>query len=157
MADEAAPGVTTALNHDTVSATVEVDAPPEEVFDYIRRPANHAAISGDNTVQDTVKGPEVLSAGDAFGMSMRLGVPYRISSKVQEFEADRRIAWAHFGGHRWRWEIEPLPDARSRVTETFDLSHARFPPALRILGYPAKHKANVARSVANVAAHFARP
>jgi hypothetical protein len=41
------------------------------------------------------------------------------------------------------------------VTETFDLSTARFPPALRIMGYPKAHQKNVAASVAHVAAHFA--
>ena len=38
--------------------------------------------------------------------------------------------------------------------ETFDLSTARFPPGLRLVGFPKRHEANVARSVANVAAHF---
>lgn len=155
MPDDLPGDVTTTLDRDTVSATIDVDAPPEAVFDFIRRPANHALISGDKTVQDTVKGPEILSAGDRFGMSMRLGVPYRISSKVHEFEENRRIAWAHYGGHRWRWEIEPLEGGRSRVRETFDLSYALVPAALRLLGFPKKHQGNVARSVANVAAHFA--
>lgn len=155
MGEDLPPGVTTTIDNDTVSATAEVDAGADEVFDFICRPANHAVISGDQSVQGNIRGPEVLADGDRFGMSMRLGVPYRISSKVREFEKGRRIAWAHYGGHRWRWEIEPLGEARSRVTETFDLSYARLPPALRLLGFPKKHEANVARSVANVAAHFA--
>ena len=65
------------------------------------------------------------------------------------------IAWCHFGGHRWRWELEPAGGGKTNVTETFDMSTSRFPPALRVMGYPKGHVANVARSVANVQKHFA--
>jgi hypothetical protein len=140
---------------DTVSASTDVHAPAHEVFEYLRRPANHSEISGDNTVQGTVKGPDALALDDRFGMSMKvLGIPYRVTSKVTEYEPDRRISWCHLGGHTWRWDVEPAPGG-SRVTLTFDQSTARFPPALRALGYPERHRDNVEKSVANVAAHFA--
>lgn len=139
----------------TTSATTVVDAPPAEVFAFLRDPANHAIVSGDRSVRGHVRGPRQLSLGDRFGMDMKLGVPYRISSKVVEFESDRRIAWAHLGRHRWRWELEPTDDGRTRVTETFDLSTALVPPALRLLGFPGRHDRNVERSVANLANHFA--
>lgn len=153
---DAGEAVETSLTRDTVSATTVVEAAPEDVFDYLCRPANHAAISGDQTVRGTTFGPEVLSLGDRFGMNMRKGLPYRIANTVVEFEPGRRIAWAHFGGHRWRWEVVPAGDGRSQVTETFDLSTARLPVALRLMGLPKGHEQNVARSVANVAANFAR-
>lgn len=149
-------GVETTLTRDTVSATAVVDAAPDEVFEFLRRPANHSVISGDHTVKGSTTGPEALSLGDRFGMDMKLGVPYRVTNKVVEFEPGRRIAWCHFGGHRWRWSVEPAGDGRARVTETFDLSTARLPVALRLMGYPKRHETNVAGSVANVAAHFAR-
>jgi hypothetical protein len=139
---------------DSVSASAAVAADPHAVFEYVRRPANHAAISGDGTVRGIVKGPEALDLGDRFGMSMKFGVPYRVTSKVVEFEPDRRIAWCHFGGHRWRWEFEPAEEG-ARITLTYDQTTARFPPLLRMLGYPERHRDNVEQSVANVAAHFA--
>ena len=148
-------GVDIEIGSDRVSASAVVDAPAEAVIDFVRRPANHAAISGDSSVKGATGGPDVLALGDRFGMSMKIGLPYRMSNRVVEFEPDRRIAWCHFGGHRWRWEVEPLGDGRSRVTETFDMSTARFPPALRLMGYPKAHEKNVATSVANVVAHFA--
>jgi hypothetical protein len=140
---------------DTVSASADVSASAHDVFEYLRRPANHAAISGDDSVRGAVKGPDALGAGDRFGMSMKvLGIPYRVTSKVVDYEADRRIGWGHLGGHTWRWEVESAPGG-SRVTLTFDQSTARFPPALRAMGYPERHRSNVEKSVANVAAHFA--
>lgn len=155
MSDPTPAGVTVDETRDTVSATAVVDAPPDEVFDFLRRPANHSTISGDSSVTGTTKGPEVLGEGDRFGMSMKIGLPYRISSQVKELEEGVRIAWAHPGGHRWRWEVAPAGDGRSEVTETFDLSTAVFPPALRLVGFPGRHRSNVARSVANVRDHFA--
>ena len=146
--------VTTDVGHDTVSATALVDAPPAAVFDYLRRPANHPEINGDHTVRGLTTGPAQLSLGDSFGMKMKLGASYRVRSKVVEFELDRKIAWCHIGRHRWRWEIEPAGPGKSRVTETFDLSTALFPPMLRVAGYPKGHARNVAASVRNVADHF---
>jgi uncharacterized protein YndB with AHSA1/START domain len=156
MADPDVPeGVTVDQDRDTISATTVVPAPPAEVFDFIRRPANHAIISGDGTVKGGATGPEVLGEGDRFGMSMKLGVPYKMSSQVKEFTHGTRIAWAHIGGHRWRWELEPTADGQTTLTETFDQSTAKVPMALRLVGYPGRHRANVARSVANVRDHFA--
>lgn len=147
--------VQTSVGSDSVSASAVVDAPPAAVFDFIRRPANHPIISGDASVKGITSGPEQLSLGDRFGMSMKVGLPYRITNKVVEFEPDRRIAWCHMFGHRWRWQVEDAGNGKSKVTETFDLSTARFPPALKLMGYPRGHEKNVAASVANVVAHFA--
>jgi hypothetical protein len=156
MADEPAPeGVTTNLDKNTASASGVVDASPAEVFDFIRRPANHPEISGDLTVRGTLQGPDELGPESRFGMKMKAGVPYRIRSKVVEFDENRVIAWCHIGGHRWRWELEPDGSGKTKVTETFDMSTSRFPPALRVMGYPKGHVANVARSVATVQKHFA--
>jgi uncharacterized protein YndB with AHSA1/START domain len=149
--------VTVVVGRDTVSATAVAAAPPAAVFDLLRRPANHAAISGDDTVRGTHDGPEVLELGSRFGMRMRVGVPYRIHSKVVAFEPDRLIAWRHAGGHEWRWTLAPAPGGGTTVTETFDMSTSRLPPALRMLGYPGRHRDNVARSVANVVDLVATP
>ena len=145
--------VTTTITEDTVSATGTVPATPEAVFDFLRRPANHSELSGDGTVKGSRTGDEELSMDSKFGMKMKVGVPYRVSSKVVEFEQDHLIAWCHFGGHRWRWELEPV-DGGTQVTETFDMSTAKFPPALRLAGYPKRHEDNVAESVRNLIDHF---
>ena len=145
------PDVTTEVTRDTASATAVIPASAETIFEFIRRPANHGALSGDESVKATTAGPERLSAGDGFGMQMRIGAPYRVSSRVVEFEENRLIAWCHFSGHRWRWRLEPVDAGHTRVTETFDLSTARLPIALRLMGYPKRHRGNVATSVRNLA------
>jgi len=155
MPDNLPEGVTTDLRDGVVSATATVDATPAEVFDFLRRPANHPIISGDHSVKEATGGPEQLALGDKFGMAMKIVLPYRIRNTVVEYEEDRRIAWCHPGKHRWRWELEPAGEGQTKVTETFDMSTAVFPPALRIVGYPKRHLPNVAQSVANVRDHFA--
>lgn len=154
--DQPAPdGVTTDLTDTTASATAVVAAPPEVVFDFVRSPANHADISGDQSVRDRVNGPEMLEAESSFRMKMRRGpIAYRMTNKVVEYDRNRVITWAHLGGHRWRWEFEPDPSGGTRVTETYDQSTSRIPAIVKAMGYPRGHVANVAKSVANVVAHF---
>jgi hypothetical protein len=144
--------VTVEHDRDHISATGVAPVAPAVVFDVLRRPANHHAISGDGTVQGTLDGPELLELGSRFGMRMRFGVPYRIHSTVTAYEPDHLIAWRHLGGHEWRWTLEPIDGGATRVTETFDMSTARFPPALRLFGYPERHRDNVERSVRNLIA-----
>lgn len=145
------------MAENSVSASATVDAPADEVFAFICRPGSHPEISGDESVKGNRYGPDQLSAvGDKFGMAMKMyGLPYRITNTVVEFEPGRKIAWCHPGKHRWRWEVEALPEGGTKVTETFDMSTSPIKPALRLLGYPAGHKKNVENSVANVAKHFA--
>jgi Polyketide cyclase / dehydrase and lipid transport len=157
MPDRTPDGVTTSVDADSVSATAVVDAPPAEVFDFLRRPENHAVVSGDESVRGKISGPELLDRESKFTMRMKVVAPYRVTSKVVEFEEDRVIAWCHFGGHRWRWELEPVGDAQTRLTETFDQSTSKASFLLRAAGYPRRHRQNVARSVANVAARFGEP
>lgn len=116
-----------------VSRSVIVDVPADRVFDILADPRQHARFDGSGSVRGSVSGPERLSLGSSFRMDMRLGVPYRVSSTVMEFDEGRRIAWAHLGGHRWRYELEPLEGGRTRVTETFDGTYARSARALRLI------------------------
>ena len=115
-------------------ATRTVPAPAAAVFELLARPAQHALIDGSGTVQDVQPGtPERLSPGARFGMEMRLGLRYKILNEVVEFEEGRRIAWRHFGGHVWRYLLEPVDSQHTRVTEQFDPTHSRAPWALRLV------------------------
>ncbi|NUR09482.1 MAG: dimethyladenosine transferase [Nocardioidaceae bacterium] len=129
-----------------VSGTITVDAPPGVVFAIVADPRQHPRIDGSGSVRGTIRGPERLSAkGDTFGMDMRLfGLPYKIRNKVVEYEPDRRIAWRHFGAHRWRYELEPSGTC-TRVTETWDAT--RYDrvgwQVLARLGFPERNRKGI--------------
>ena len=135
----------------TVSVTRVINAPAENIFAIIDDPARHPEIDGSGTVKATRAGAQHLKLGDRFRMDMRLGIPYRISSRVVEYEANRLLAWAHFGGHRWRYDLQPV-DGGTRVTETFDWSTAKIPPAIEWMGYPRRHVASMEQTLENLAA-----
>jgi len=130
----------------TVSASTVIDAPPSVVFDIVSDPRQHPRIDGSGSVTGGITGPDRLRAkGDRFGASMKLfGVPYKISNTVVELEPDRRIAWRHFGAHRWRYELEPS-GAGTRVTETWDAT--RYSPigfrVLTLTGFPERNRQGI--------------
>ena len=138
----------------SVSRSVVVNAPPEEVFALLADPRRHAEIDGSGTVKGALKGPDRLGPGARFGMRMRLGVPYVIRNEVVEFEEGRRIAWRHLGHHVWRYELEPV-ERGTRVTETFDWTPARSPRALEALGVPARNARSIDATLERLRARFA--
>jgi len=129
-----------------VSRSRVIKATPEAIFDIVASPAGHARIDGSGSVRDPVSGPDRLEMGSKFRMDMKMGFPYRISSKVVEFEENRLIAWAHLGRHRWRFELEPV-DGGTLVTHSFDWSTARIPKLIEVAGFPKKHPANMGKTL----------
>jgi uncharacterized protein YndB with AHSA1/START domain len=118
----------------SASASRVVAAPASDVFDLLAAPHRHALIDGSGHVTGVQpRTPERLSAGARFGMQMRWGLPYKILNEVVEFEEGRRIAWRHFGGHVWRYELQPLDGGSTRVTETFDAGPSRAPLVLVLM------------------------
>ena len=145
MPDSAEANDTAEESEKKVSVSRIIPHPPEAIFELLSSPSGHVRIDGSGMVQGDVSGPERLELGSSFRMKMKLGVvPYRIKSTVKEFEENRLIAWGHFGGHRWRYELEPV-DGGTRVTETFDWSTAPGPAqrVIEMAGYPTQHPANM--------------
>ena len=135
-----------------VSVSRVIQASPEAIFDVVADPARHGEIDGSGMVQNVRGESKRLELGSTFGMDMKFGpLPYRISNKVVEFDEGRLIAWAHFGGHRWRYELEPV-DGGTKVTESFDWSTARVPKAIELMGYPKQHPANMEATLERLAA-----
>lgn len=138
-----------------ISRSITVHARPETIFAVLADPRRHHEIDGSGTVRQSIDGPERLTMGSRFGMSMRMGagLPYRMHNTVVEFEQDRLIAWRHFGGHRWRWELAAQGDT-TRVTETFDGTYAVGGRAgvllLRAIGAPRRNTVSIQESLARL-------
>jgi len=141
----------------SVSRSAVVAASPEEVFELLADPRRHAEIDGGGTVKGVLagplRGPDRLSLGATFGMRMRLVAPYPIRNTVVEFEEGRRIAWRHLGRHVWRYELEPVAGG-TRVTETFDWSHALSPKSLELSGFPARNTHAIEATLDRLREHF---
>jgi uncharacterized protein YndB with AHSA1/START domain len=138
-----------------VSVSRVIKASPEVIFDVLADPAKHAEIDGSGMVQQVRGEGTRLELGSKFGMDMKAGpIPYRVSSTVVEFEENRVIAWAHFGKHRWRYELTPTEvdgEPATEVTETFDWSTSLFPKGIELAGYPKKHPANMEATLERLA------
>ncbi len=130
-----------------IALSRDVDAPPTVIWAILTDPARHAEIDGSGTVRGDRGARRLTAVGDTFGMSMRIGLPYAIRNTVEELEPGRRIAWRHAGRHRWRYELEPLEGDRTRVTETFDWSHALVPPIYPLLVRAMGHRESMARTL----------
>jgi Polyketide cyclase / dehydrase and lipid transport len=133
-----------------------VRAPAAEIFALVADPHRHPELDGSGTVRPgAVSGPQVLSAGARFTVGMKqYGVPYKITSTVTAFEADRLIEWQHPMGHRWRWELAETEPGITQVTETFDYTTARNPRVLEILGQPGKNAIGITKTLQALQARF---
>ncbi|WP_189209906.1 SRPBCC family protein [Actinokineospora fastidiosa] len=141
-----------------VSATRVINAAPGVIFDLLADPAKHPVIDGSGTVVAAV-GEEGrrLKLGDRFGMDMKMGLPYKIRNTVVEFEEGRLIAWRHFYGHRWRWQLKDLGDGRTEVTETFDWSTARIGLLLEWVRFPGKNLKSIRATLERLDKMFPAP
>jgi len=107
-----------------VSASREIAAAPERIFELIADPAAQPRWDGNDNLASVPAGQRVRRTGDVFTMTLTRGDIRE--NHVIEFEESRRIAWtpAEVGqappGHLWRWELEPAGASRTQVTHTYD-------------------------------------
>jgi uncharacterized protein YndB with AHSA1/START domain len=107
-----------------VSASREIAAAPEAIFELIADPARQPGWDGNDNLASAADGQRVRGAGDVFTMTLTHGGVR--DNHVTEFEEGRRIAWTPSEqgkrppGHLWRWELEPAGPARTVVTCTYD-------------------------------------
>ena len=122
-----------------VSTSRVIAADRQRIFDILADPSMHPVIDGSGTVREAREGaPERLAYGATFGMAMKMGAAYRITNTVTEFDEGRRLAWRHYHGHVWRYELEDA-DSGTRVTETFDWAPARTKWTLEMAGIPKRN------------------
>jgi len=131
-----------------------VPAEPAAIFDLLADPTRHAQIDGSGTVRAAIDGnPKRLSLGAKFGMSMKFGVPYKITNEVVEFDEPNVIAWRHTGHHVWRYRLRSV-DGGTEVTEEFDWSHARGALFLKMVGAPKRNAKAIEATLDRLATHF---
>lgn len=113
-------------HHMMTSASREVAAPAEVLFELIADPSRQPEWDGNGNLDVAAPGQRVRAVGDVFEM---LNTSGRVrANHVTEFEEGRLIAWkpAEVGGEPfgqlWRWELEPLDGGDTRVTHTYDYS-----------------------------------
>lgn len=146
--------------HKVSRVTKVISASAQDIFDLLANPAMHSVIDGSNSVLSARdSAPTRLALGTKFGMSMKVGVPYKITNEVVEFVEGSQIAWRHFGGHIWRYILKPVDGASedgtaTEVTEEFDYAKARSPFFLKLAGYPEKNRKSMEKTLVRMQAHF---
>ncbi|WP_153144059.1 SRPBCC family protein [Nesterenkonia halophila] len=124
------------------SWSIDVDASASELYAIIACPHRHHELDGSGTVRSTAIGPRQLIDGDRFRVDMRMkGIPYALTMVTTAAVTDRLVEWRHPGGHRWRWELEPVSQGVTRITESYDF-RGQPAPLRRLLGMTGSHAAN---------------
>lgn len=142
------------MSRQLFTASRVVPAAPEEIFALLADPARHVEMDGSGTVQRLVAGRGHMQLGSEFTMAMKVfGVPYRITSRVVEYEENRLIAWCHLGKNLWRYELEPGEDG-TRVTESADYTSMRFQPVSRWLVRDQLIEDSIATTLDNLVKRF---
>jgi len=139
-----------------ISRTRVINAPAGQIFELLADPTKHAELDGSGSVAGSVStDSRRLELGSRFGMRMRIGLPYSIRNTVVEFEDGSLIAWRHFSGHRWRWQLRDLGDGSTEVTETFDWSTARSPRVIELMGFPERNRQGIEATLDGLQKRFA--
>ena len=108
------------------SASIIINAPAADIFNLLADPHKHSVIDGSKSVQGVLRAPKRLSLGSKFGMSMKIGIRYRITNTVVEFKENELIAWQHLGRWIWRYELRVIAPNQTVVTESFDARKTPF-------------------------------
>ena len=117
-----------------VSASRDISAPAEEIFELIADPSQQPRWDGNDNLASAAAGQRVRAVGDVFAMTVTRGAIRE--NHVVEFSEGRLIAWrpAEPGktppGHLWRWELTPIDASRTRVTHTYDWTQLTDPGRL---------------------------
>ena len=117
-----------------VTASGRIAAPAAVIFELIADPARQPEWDGNDNLAQAAPGQRVRAVGEVFTMTLTIGAERE--NHVVEFDEGRLIAWrpAPAGGrplgHLWRWQLEPVDDATTVVTHTYDWTDLTDPERL---------------------------
>jgi uncharacterized protein YndB with AHSA1/START domain len=146
----------------TVSVEQVINAPASEIFGLVADAGKHASFDGSGTLQHSTQESVPLSKGSKFGMSMRMGLPYRTTNTVIEYEPERLIAWQTtmlgglVGGRIWRYELTPT-DGGTLVRETWDVSRDKQAFFLKATGMPKQAEEGMRATLERIAKLVEKP
>jgi uncharacterized protein YndB with AHSA1/START domain len=112
-----------------VSASRDIAAAAEAIFELIADPSQQPRWDGNDNLSEAPDGQRVRAVGDVFLMTTTTGNVRE--NHVFEFVEGRRIAWRPCEpgkpapGHLWRWVLEPIDASHTRVTHTYDWTQLR--------------------------------
>lgn len=108
-----------------VSASRQIAAGAQQIFDLIADPAQQPRWDGNDNLAEAAPGQRVHAVGDVFVMTNSNGGVRE--NHVVDFAEGRAIAWlpAPEGeappGHLWAWQLEPA-DGGTLVTHLYDFT-----------------------------------
>jgi uncharacterized protein YndB with AHSA1/START domain len=107
-----------------ISASREIKADAWTIFELIADPALQPSWDGNDNLGEAAPGQRVHGVGEVFVMTLGSGSVR--DNRVVEFAEGRLIAWMpgdagqEPAGHLWRWELEPVDETHTLVTQTYD-------------------------------------
>ena len=159
-----------------VSVDAVIQAPRQRVFDIVADPRRHPSFDGSATVRASrADVPDRLGLGARFSMDMRMGVKYRVTNTVVEFDEPNVIAWRHFNGHIWRYRFDDVElgsdvpggaeasdratratgaagaTGATRVTEEWDARRVGNRWLLWLIGFPRRNRRGMTATLPRLA------
>jgi uncharacterized protein YndB with AHSA1/START domain len=122
----------------SITESRDINASATRIFSILSDPALQPEVDGTGMLRSAVDNQVITRVGDVFFIEMTHWDRgnYVMENHVVEFEQDRRIAWEPVAvtseSHNfdsdtdnpepryWGWQLEPLSEERTRVTESFD-------------------------------------
>lgn len=126
------------MTQPSVAESRDINAPATRIFSILSNPALQPEVDGTGMLRSAVDNAVITKVGDVFFIEMTHWDrgDYVMENRVVEFEQDRRIAWEpvaqtsenhdfdsdsdHLEPRQWGWQLEPLSEESTRVTEFFD-------------------------------------
>lgn len=141
----------------SVSVERLIAASAEKIFAVLTDPSRHREIDGSGTLAKLTTSNAPLTLGSTFSMRIKVGISYTVKNRVLEFEDNRLIAWAHWQGQRWRYELEPQDGGGTLVRETFEWGTAKLPRSVELIGAHRKNVTNMEKTLERLAALVENP
>jgi hypothetical protein len=122
------------MSSERISATRRIAAPASKIFEIVSSPDGHIQIDGSGMLEASPGAKPLTAVGDTFDMDMDRTplndipnlVKYNVRNTVTQFVPDRLIEWTVGSadrpplGHVYGWQIEPVSDTESEVTNYCD-------------------------------------